>query len=183
MSAKIPQNVTIEDKLVGPLTLKQFLYILGASAVIFISYQYYIRLYLYFIEFVLISIVVTTLAIMLAFAKINGRSFAIFLINWIKFLFSKKTRIWKKEPREFVKDIKVRAKDIKSTKEELKERQSNSEFKTQIEKLATILDTGGRISENDADAITNQITNIATPTEIEPEQSLGVEDILADTEE
>lgn len=183
MSAKIPQNVTIEDKLVGPLTLKQFLYILAAAAIVFIAYQYYIRLYLYFIEFVFISFIVTTLSLMLAFGKVNGRPFGIFLINWIKFLFSKKTRSWKKEPREFVKDIKVRAKDIKSTKEELKERQSNQEFKTQIEKLATILDTGGRISENDADAITNQISNITeAPSKTEPEQNLGVEDILEDTE-
>jgi hypothetical protein len=182
MSAKIPQNVTIEDKLVGPLTLKQFLYILAAASLVFIAYQYYIRLYLYFAEFVAISFVVTTLALMLAFAKVNGRSFGLFLVSWIKFLFIPKTRSWKKEPRHRVKAIRVSAEDIKSTKDEIKERKSDGEFKTQIEKLANILDTGGRMSENDADAITTQISAINDAPTTEPEQNLGVEDVLEDTE-
>ena len=181
MSAKIPQNVLIEDKLVGPLTLKQFLYVLGGGSIIFIAYQYYVQFYLYFIEFLLISLFVTALTIALAFLKINGRVFGIFLLNTFKFMFSPKVRNWKKESRKHVKAIKIQASDIKSTKEELKERKSPGEFKTQIEKLATILDTGGRINENDADAITTQIASIDVPT-TEPEQDMGVEDILKDVE-
>ncbi|MBU2634752.1 MAG: PrgI family protein, partial [Nanoarchaeota archaeon] len=50
MRIKIPQGVTKEDKLVGPLTLKQFLYVLGGASVIFIAYQYYARAFLYFTE-------------------------------------------------------------------------------------------------------------------------------------
>lgn len=180
MSAKIPQNVLIEDKLVGPLTLKQFLYVLGGGGIIFIAYQYYIRLYLYFIEFVIISLIVGLLTIAFAFIKINGRPFVVFVQNLIKFTFTPKIRHWKKESRKRVKAIKVSAADIKSTKDEIKERQSPGEFKTQIEKLATILDTGGRINEQDADAITTQIVSIDAPT-TEPEQDLEVEDIFKDT--
>ena len=184
MTAKIPQNVTIEDKLVGPLTLKQFLYLLGSAAIVFIAYQYFSRAYLYFIEFLIISAVAVMLGVMLAFGKINGRPFGVFLINLFKFIFLPKTRAWVKEPRKYVKAIRVRAKDIKSTKEEIEERKSDTEFKSQIEKLANILDTGGKMGVQDSDAITTQIAHIPTSQgEAEPEQNLGVEDVLEDVEE
>ena len=183
MAVKIPQNVLIEDKLVGPLTLKQFLYLLGGGSIIFIAYQYYAKFYLYLIEFVLISLVAAFLTIAFAFAKVNGRPFSIFVQNLFKFIFVPKVRSWHKEPRHYVKAIKIKADDIKTTKEELHERKKPGEFKTQIEKLANILDTGGRINENDADAITTQVANIEAPTQVsEPEKALGVEDVLKDTE-
>ncbi|MDD5606039.1 MAG: PrgI family protein [Patescibacteria group bacterium] len=181
MSAKIPQNVTIEDKLVGPLTLKQFLYLLGGGAVIFIAYQYYTRAYLYFIEFLAITVVVGFFVLAMAFLKINGRPFGVFLLSLFKFVMAPRIRTWSKEPRRHVKAIRVRGEDIKTTKEEIAERRSPGEFKTQIEKLANILDTGGKMNENDADAITTQVAHIDAPV-IEPEQSLGVEDVLEDVE-
>jgi len=175
---KIPQGVTKEDKLVGPLTLKQFLYVLGGASVLFIAYRYYSLQYLYLIEFVIISFVVGTLTIALAFAKVNGRAFVIFLATLFRFIFVPKTRSWYKEPRELLPTIKARATDIKDTKSEIEERQDNQKFQMQIEKLASILDTGGTISPSAQDAITDQITNLAQPKSKIEEAKLGVEDIL-----
>lgn len=78
MQYKIPQNVQIEDKIVGPLTLKQ-LAILGAGGGI--SYAIYIALAQnYFIE-VWIWFVAppALLTLAIAFLKINGIPF----IKWI----------------------------------------------------------------------------------------------------
>ena len=47
MAVKIPQNIDKEDKLVGPLTLKQFLYVLGGAGVTFIAYQGYVQYFLF----------------------------------------------------------------------------------------------------------------------------------------
>lgn len=187
MGAKIPQNVTKADKLVGPLTLIQFLYVLGGGFLIFLAYQFYIgedlAVRLYFTEFILIAIVVIIITVLLAFITINGRPFPAFLVNMFKYFMSSKQRSWHKEPRRHVAAIKVRADDIKDTKSEIKERQSGREFKTQIEKLAGILDTGGTINESDYDAITTQVSSIEKPkTETGANTPIDVEDILEDIE-
>lgn len=179
---KIPQGVTKEDKLVGPLTLKQFLYTLAGASIIFIAYQYYALQYLYFLEFILISFVAGALAIALAFVKINGRVFSIFLGNLARFIFVPKKRSWYKEPEHILPKLKIKSQDVKDTKSEVKERKSGEQFKMQIEKLANILDAGGTMSTNTGDAITNQITNIAESSLSINEDRLGVEDILEATE-
>src|SRR3990172_5982558 len=102
MAAKIPQDVTREDRLIGPLTLKQFLYVLGGAALVFIAYQYYTRKYLYFTEFVLISLVAVALSVSLAFIQINGRPFGLFALQLWHFWTSPKQAVWHKEPRQLV---------------------------------------------------------------------------------
>jgi len=183
MGAKIPQNVTREDKLVGPLTLKQFLYVLGGVSIVFIAYQYYARMYLYFAEFAVISFFVAALTLALAFASINGRPFGLFAIHLFQFLTSQRDRVWQKEPRYILDTIKVKADDIKDTKSEIEERkQSGKDFKTQLEKLAGILDSGGTMSADYQDAITNQISNLPSAENKLDENQLGVEDVLSEVD-
>lgn len=180
---KIPQGVTKEDKLIGPLTLKQFLYLLGGASIVFIAYQYYARQYLYFVEFLFISLIFAMLTVALAFVRINGRSFSTFLGSLFRFIFVSKQRSWDKEPRTQLPAMKVSAQDIKDTKSEIKERKQSKNFQMQIEKLANILDSGGTMNADTRDAVTDQIANFpGEPTAIQ-EERLGVEDILEGTEE
>jgi len=180
MPTKIPQDVTREDKLVGPLTLRQFLYILGAAGLIFIAYQYYALQYLYFIAFILISLLIALLALALAFAQINGRPFGVFLLNVLHFLLGDRSLIWHKESRDVVTAIKVHATDLKDTKTELQERKSGKQIKMQIEQLANVLDTGGTMKP-DISVTTSTISNLnASPApSAEP---VDVEDVLKDVD-
>lgn len=183
MGAKIPQNVTREDKLVGPLTLKQFLYVLGGVSIVFIAYQYYALMYLYFIEFAVISFFVAALTLALAFANINGRPFSLFAMHLFQFLTAQRNRMWQKEPRHILSTIKVKADDIKDTKSEIKERKhSGKDFKTQLEKLSSILDSGGTINAEHQDAVTNQISNLPEVKNKLDESQLGVEDVLSEVD-
>lgn len=182
MKIKIPQGVTKEDKIIGPFTLKQFLYILGGSSIIFIAYQYYARDYLYLIEFITISSLVGGLAMAFAFASINGRNFEIFVANLFKFITSPKQRSWHKNPRIELPAMKVRASDIKDTKSEIEERQKATKYQMQIEKLASILDTGGTMNPEVKDAVTSQVMNIAESQKPFDESQLEVEDVLENTE-
>jgi hypothetical protein len=180
MAAKIPQDGTRGDKLVGPLTLRQFLYVLGGAAAIFIAYQYYALRYLYFIEFALIVALTGPLAIALAFAQVNGRPFGVFLLSLLHFLTTPKSYSWHKEPRDILPAVKVSATDIKDTRAEIQERKSGKEFKMQLEKLASILDMGGTINQDNADAVTTQVSNL--PAAQPAAAPLDVEDVLADSE-
>ncbi|MFA5010120.1 MAG: PrgI family protein [Patescibacteria group bacterium] len=180
MGAKIPQDVTREDKLVGPLTLKQFLYILGAAGIDFIVYQSYALGYLYFPEFLLLAVIVTLFSLALAFMNVNGRPFGVFLLNLLHFSTTGHNLAWYKEPRDVVAAIKIKASDLKDTKTEIQERQSGKQIKMQIEQLASVLDTGGTIEQNNT-SVTAPISNLnasSAPT-IETED---VEDVLADVD-
>ena len=180
MAVKIPQNIDKEDKLVGPLTLKQFLYILGAGSLIFIAYQYHIEGYLYFAEFIIISILVSALALALAFLKINGRSFIVFLGNILSYIFTAKTRFWITDNKTSLTKLKITDSKIKSPE---KSNQNNDTNYGKVEKLARILDTGGKINteETDNEHIIDTLKENKNDL-VDTEKVLGVEDILADVE-
>lgn len=92
MQFKVPQNIEMEDKIVGPLTLKQFVYLLCGGIIIYLSYLYFPLL-----AFVLIAIAVGLLVMALAFIKINDRPFINFLGSFLSFTFSSKKRTWQRE--------------------------------------------------------------------------------------
>ena len=179
MTTKIPQNVDIEDKLVGPLTLKQFLYLFGGAAAVFITYQYYVIGYLFFHEFILISLVAVAATLALAFARINGRPFIVFLGNWFGYLLAPKQLLWKKDNTLAEKKIKITVAESAAPAAE-----EEAISKSELEKLANILDTGGKINAEQT-ATTHEVSTIqpgqaSTPETTENE--LGVEDILEKTD-
>ncbi|MDD5626719.1 MAG: PrgI family protein [Patescibacteria group bacterium] len=92
MQATVPQFIDIEDKVVGPLTIKQFLYFLAAAAVELI-YWFFFDLSLF------IVITIPTLAITSAFAfiKVNDRPFIYFVLAVFGFYLKPPIRIWRRE--------------------------------------------------------------------------------------
>jgi len=179
MAVKIPQNVDIEDKLVGPLTLKQFLYVLGGAALIFVTWQYHLGGYLFFIEFILISLVILVLALTLAFIKINGRPFIIFLSNAFIYMFAPKQRFWSRHNHVSVKRLKIADTTPSSTKPRPNEGEVTH---GKLEKLARILDTGGKI-DTDSEIDDHEINTIdQKKTDLQAtEDNLEIEDVLAQT--
>lgn len=179
MAAKIPQNIDKEDKLVGPLTLKQFLYVLGGAGVTFVAYQGYIQYYLFAHEFFIISFVAIALSLSLAFLKINGLPFVIFLGNLLSFIFVRKIRLWRKD------DIIEQSAPL--SKKEIGTEKTTTETaptKSELEKLATVLDTGGTM-DSDNTTSTREISTLPANKKVDNsllEQELGVEDIFKKTD-
>ncbi len=91
MQFQVPQFTEIEDKIIGPLTLKQFLYLLAAGVVIFLLYKF-LNLFLV----IIVSIPVAGLAITLAFVKINNQPFISVVKNFLGFLRKPDFYVWKK---------------------------------------------------------------------------------------
>lgn len=90
MQFKVPQFIEIEDKLFGPLTFKQFAYLLGGAGIIYILYTvlpFWISIFL--------IIPVGILAGLLVFYKVNGKPFIFYLQAGMNYLSSKKLYIWK----------------------------------------------------------------------------------------
>ena len=70
MRFQVPQFIEVEDKVVGPLTLKQFMYLAGGAGMAFVAYRF---LPLFIAIFVIPAIAGLSLA--LAFYKVNNKPF------------------------------------------------------------------------------------------------------------
>ncbi|MCK4387104.1 MAG: PrgI family protein [Candidatus Pacebacteria bacterium] len=95
MQFQVPQFIEVEDKIFGPLTLKQFIYLVGGAGFSFALYTFLPK----FIAFALMAPVLG-LSIALAFYKINGKPFVLILESAFKYIFGNKLYIWKKEPHK-----------------------------------------------------------------------------------
>ena len=93
MQHQVPQFIDIEDKIFGPLTAKQFFYILGGAAIIFIMYVY-LQLWLV----IILGVPIAAFAGSLAFLKINGQPFIKILGSAIDYGSSARLYLWKKSP-------------------------------------------------------------------------------------
>lgn len=93
---KVPQNIDLEDKIVGPFTMKQFAYLMGGGLLVYAIYQMFAPYENGIIYTILLGLPIVVLAMALTFIKINDRPFEYFLINLFYFAFSPKRRIWQR---------------------------------------------------------------------------------------
>lgn len=94
MRYQVPQFIDVEDKIFGPLTLKQFLYVAGGAAISFILWNV-----LPGFLAVIIGGPVFLFFIALAFYKVNRRPLIDLVENMFKYLFSSKLYIWHKQEK------------------------------------------------------------------------------------
>ncbi len=95
MRFEVPQFIEIEDKIFGPLTWRQFLYLGGGGgmgAVLFFTTP--------FIVFLIFGLPLALLAGALAFYPVNSRPFSFFLEAIIGYVRRQKLYLWKKEQGE-----------------------------------------------------------------------------------
>lgn len=122
MQFQVPQFIDVEDKVIGPLSLRQFLYIAIAVGILFVLYKL-----LNFFVFIILAIPVGALTYGLAFVKVNNQPFMSIVRNFLGFLKKPDFYVWKKPdfkaPSEQVpKIIKITKKQIKpKSKERLQE--------------------------------------------------------------
>jgi hypothetical protein len=97
MRFQVPQFIDIEDKIFGPFTFKQFIYLGGGAAITVIAFTLLSK----FIAF-LISAPFVVFALALAFYKINGKPFINVVEAFFKYTIGNKLYIWKKEEKQAI---------------------------------------------------------------------------------
>jgi hypothetical protein len=95
MKYQVPQFIEVEDKIFGPFTFKQFVYMVGGAGICFIFYRL-----LPFIIAILFIVPTASLSLMLAFYMPNKRPFIETMESAFNFVFSSKLYIWKKEEKK-----------------------------------------------------------------------------------
>jgi hypothetical protein len=89
MRFEVPQFIEIEDKIFGPLTWRQFVYLgggVGAAVVMFLVFPFFV--------FVVAGLPIALLAGALAFYPINNRPFSYFLEAVYNYVASDKLYLW-----------------------------------------------------------------------------------------
>lgn len=103
MRFQVPQFIDIEDKIFGPFTFKQFVYLAGGAGS---AYALYKLLPLFISIFLIIPILVLALA--LTFLKINGKPFVEVMQSGAGYFFKSKLFIWKQRRAEKKKVVEVK---------------------------------------------------------------------------
>jgi len=129
----VPQFLDVEDKIIGPITVRQFIELLVAGLIIALFYQLFD-----FTLFVFSSLAVLAVALIVAFSKINGQLFHLFLLNFIQTIRNPKLKVWRKDLglKDLQRELPVEAKAAT-----VRFRKPLSTSK--ISEIALIIDTGG----------------------------------------
>lgn len=92
MNFQVPQFIEIEDRIFGPLTFKQFVYLAGGAGLGFMEW-----VYLPF-KFISVILIIPTLAfaLALAFYKVNERPFINMVEAAFRYTLTRKLYIWKR---------------------------------------------------------------------------------------
>lgn len=92
MRFQVPQFIEVEDKIFGPLTIKQFIYIVGSGGLSFIVYTFIGNI---FISLIFI-VPIVGFGLALAFYKINNKPFINVVEAAFTYYIGSKLYIWKK---------------------------------------------------------------------------------------
>lgn len=97
MRFEVPQFIEVEDKIVGPLTWKQFIYLAGGAGILVLFY-----FTLPFLLFAMFGLPLAALAGFLAFHRINNRPFSVFLESFVTYMRKNKLYLWRKDHEQTV---------------------------------------------------------------------------------
>lgn len=110
MRFQVPQFIEIEDKVIGPLTIKQFIYLAGGAGLSFLIYV--------LINNIIISavpiMVLMAISVTFGFYKINKRPFINVVESAFKYYVGPKLYIWKREDKSAESPEENIEKDMKS---------------------------------------------------------------------
>ena len=132
MQFRVPQFIDMEDKIVGPLTLKQFGYIIGGGGFSFLIWTFVP------IKIVAVVLIIAVLSFFgaLAFVKINNRPFVDILESAFAYYTGNKIYTWKQPTEEPLKENSIE-KIVADTTKEVAISKAN---KSKIHDLALNLD-------------------------------------------
>lgn len=154
---KVPQNVETEDKILGPLSIKQFIYVIIALLWAFLMWRVFSFSILIAIVF---AFPVTGFFLMLGFGQREGVPFEDFVVAFIRFLIVPRKRMWIKDDS---KEVIVKDTPKKDNSQNVANKNVTA---GQLKQLASIIDTRGNFkdpsislpdNENEADIYASRI--------------------------
>lgn len=122
MRYQIPQFIDVEDKIFGPFSFKQFLYLIGGGGISYVLWKVLPTV------FAILAITpILAFSIALAFAQVNNRPFIYIVQAFFNYLVHPKMYFWKRKSLEDLKqeyeaELKKRAEEKKIHRESPEEK-------------------------------------------------------------
>ncbi|MDP3015148.1 MAG: PrgI family protein [bacterium] len=107
MQFQTPQFIDVENKIVGPLSLRQFFYLAAAGAFSFIFY-FVLQTWLWF----MLTAILGAIAVSLAFIKYNGQPLPRIIFAAFVFFWKPKLYLWQRVAEEKTVSIEIRRKNL-----------------------------------------------------------------------
>lgn len=161
---KVPQDVEAEDKLIGPFSFRQFIYLIVAALGIFMAWA----LSRVFVGLLVIPLPVIVVMLALALPLRKDQPMETYLIAMIKFFFKPRRRMW--DPEGSVTLVQIAAPKV-ADGPQLKD-VAGDEASRRLDYLSQIVDTQGWASRG---------VDSATMNDIFIADASKAEDILDDT--
>lgn len=139
----VPQFIDVEDKIIGPITVRQFIILIIAGLIMFVEYKLSdITMFL--------AVGIPTLIVfcMIAFLRVNSMPFHYFFLNLITTLKEPKIRIWSRQPKTAM-DNNTGANKTQALLPTFRHKATLPDSK--LAELSLIVDTGG-VYEGEAGA-------------------------------
>lgn len=146
MQYSIPQFIEVEDKVIGPLTIRQFLIILFGGLLTAAGYSLFD-----FGLFLFSGIIFIGVSVLFAFVKINGQKLEKFVVAFFQYQFSSRVRHW-------AKDLTVKSEKLSSVERRtvhLKDYGKDTVSRSKLHELSIMLDTASRNYESTATTKSN----------------------------
>lgn len=130
----VPQFIDVEDKIIGPITVRQFIILIVGGLIIFLEFKLSDM-----ILFILLALPTLAFFGTLAFLRVNGVPFHYFILNALETFKKPKLRIWRRETEAHLErkesPEKVRPAPAFTTKKPL--------AASHLSDISLIIDTGG----------------------------------------
>ncbi|MDR2524178.1 MAG: PrgI family protein [Candidatus Nomurabacteria bacterium] len=133
---KVPQNVEVEDKILGPFSFRQFIYLLIAGLAGFLVWV----LGSAFWALGIIPVPVLLFMLVLALPLRKDQPMEIYLLAIVRFMFAPKKRLWKSG--SFEQNVSVDAASVNDDNMPIKDIRG-PEAAQRLSYLASVLDTAG----------------------------------------
>lgn len=132
----VPQFLDVEPKIIGPITLRQFLIMVGVIVAEFLVYRIFLSLF----TMIIVGLPIAALGGAFAFAKVNGQPLHYMILNVIQTSKKPKRRVWDKTLSD--KDLRVYLKKDVINVIEPRIRKAPLES-SRLSELTLIVNTGG----------------------------------------
>jgi hypothetical protein len=137
----VPQFIDVEDKIIGPITSRQFIILLVAAILIALAYRLF-DLTL----FVTVGSIIFLAAVILSFVRINGRPFHFFLLNLLQTSRRPGLRIWNNRSGSVIDETHIPPLKFDDT-------HTSKEYyaKSRLAALSLVVDTEGEYRDTEDD--------------------------------
>ena len=132
-----PQFIDVEDRIIGPITTRQFIFMVIGGVIAFAAYKI-----LDTSGFIIVALIVAIVVVVFGFIKINGRRFHEFVGSMVETIRRPRVRVWSKS---------VSMSEVLANRGGKKEEEVKTDFtprravsQRRLKDLALIVDTGGR---------------------------------------